>query len=699
MRQIKSKDIFALMKKLLVLLTLSGMFSCFENKAQDTATPTYGYEDLKPTETQKDVEKFVTQFLAAYHYQKFKMDDSLSSKVWDYFISEVDGGKAYFTEADIKSFEKYRYTIDEALLSGDLDAPYEVFNLYRKRFKERHSYIMSILNKPFDFKTDESYETDREKLPWAKNSAELDDVWRKIVKSQALDLKLSGSKDSAIVATLKDRYTNFEKRMAKWRPQDVFQTFMNSFTEMIDPHTNYMAPSTAAQFNIEMAQSLEGIGASLRNEGDYVMIAEVIPGGPLFRSGQANKMDKIIAVAQGDDGKWQDIVGWLTDDAVKLIRGKKETVVRIRILPGDAPVGSQPKEIRLVREKIKLEEAVVKGDVVPFKHNGKDYKIGVLDIPMFYRDFEDARRGGDFQSTTRDAKRFIEDFKSKGIDGIVIDLRNNGGGSLTEAIQLTGLFISRGPVVQRRDNTGAVEVESDTDSDITYNGPLVILQNRFSASASEIFAGAIQDYKRGVVVGEQSFGKGTVQQLLDLDQFFMSGRSASNGRGGVKVGSDSDEKKGQLKLTTEKFYRVTGNSTQRRGVIADIDLPSPFAPEELGESSQPSALPFDQVKSSSFERVNDINDKVLGKLREKYQGRLKSDAELSQLTADLDEYRKIKDITVVSLNEEKRKKERDEAEKRRKSINKLSNTEKDGKDKDIIMTESKRILCDLIVIK
>lgn len=675
---------------------MCGMFSCLENKAQNNnTTPSYGYDDLKPDEIQKDVEKFVTQFLLAYHYQKFKLDDSLSSKIWDYFINDTDASKVYFTESDIKSFEKYRYTIDEALLSGELEGPYAVYNLYRKRFKERHNKIMDLLDKPFDFKVDENYETDREKVAWAKSSTELDEVWRKIIKSQMLDLKLSGSKDSAIVATLKERYNNINKRMAKWRPQDVFQAYLNSFTEMIDPHTNYMAPSTAAQFNIEMAQSLEGIGASLRNEGDYVMIAEIIPGGPLFKSGQAKKNDRIVAVAQGEDGKWQDIVGWLTDDAVKLIRGKKETVVRLKLLSADAPIGTQPKEIRLVREKIKLEEAVVKGEVIPFKHNGRDFKLGILNIPMFYRDFEDARKGGDFQSTTRDAKRYLEDFKSKGVDGVVIDLRNNGGGSLTEAVQLTGLFINKGPVVQRRDNTGALDIESDNNPEIVYNGPLVILQNRFSASASEIFAGAIQDYRRGVIVGEQSFGKGTVQQLLDLDQFFLSPRTASNSKGGAK-GQEEKEKYGQLKLTTEKFYRVTGNSTQRRGVLADIELPTPFDPEEYGESSQKTALPFDHVKSSNFDKVTDINDKVITGLRAKYQARLKSDAELTQLVNDLAEYRKIKDITVISLNEEKRKKEREETEKRRKSINKL---ESDGKEKDIIMTESKRILCDLIVSK
>ncbi|HEY1054073.1 MAG TPA: carboxy terminal-processing peptidase, partial [Emticicia sp.] len=533
--------------------------------------------------------------------------------------------------------------------------------------------------------------------PWATSEAELDDVWRKIVKSQVLDLKLSGSKDSATAATLKDRYKRWESRIAKWRAEDVFQSFMNSFSESIDPHTNYMIPSTAAQFNIEMSQSVEGIGASLKNEGDYVSIAEVIPGGPLFKDGKAVKNDRIVAVAQGDNGAWQDIVGWLTDDAVKLIRGTKGTVVRIRLLPGDAPAGSATKELRLVREKVKLEEAVAKGEVVPFKHNGKDYKLGVIDIPMFYRDFEDARKGGDFQSTTKDVKRFLDQFKAKGVEGVVIDLRNNGGGSLTEAINLTGLFITKGPVVQRRDNNGGIDVESDTDPELVYNGPLVILQNRFSASASEIFAGAIQDYKRGLIVGEKSFGKGTVQQLVDLDQFLLSPRTASTDKkASANVGFEQKEKYGQLKLTTEKFYRVTGNSTQRKGVAADINLPTPFDPEEMGESSQPTALPFDQINTSTYEKTNNITDKVVSKLQEKYNERLNSDPAMKQLVEDLAEYRKTKDITVVSLNEAKRKQERDENEKHRTAVNKLSTGEKDGKDRDLILSESERILCDLI---
>ncbi|NBA86309.1 tail-specific protease [Emticicia sp. CRIBPO] len=686
------------MKKTFLFLFLAFSVSWFENIAQNTQ-PKYGYADLTPNQTEQKVEQFVTQFLSNYHYKKFSIDDSLSSKVWDKFLTDVDGSHAYFTDKEIASFEKYRYTVDEALLTGELGAPFEVFNLYRKKYKKRHDFIKAYLDKPLNFNTNETYEVNRTKAPWAKSEAELDNVWSKIILSQALGMKLSGSTDSAIVSTLKKRYDMYESRVSKWRADDVFQIYMNAFTEVIDPHTSYMIPSTAAQFNIDMSQSLEGIGASLRNEGDYVMIAEVIPGGPLFRSGLASKNDNIVAVAQGDDGEFQDIIGWLTDDAVKLIRGKKGTVVRLKILAGDAPTGSEPKVIRLEREKIKLEEAVATSKVIDFKYDKKDYKLGVIDIPMFYRDFEDARKGGDFQSTTKDVKRFLADYKAKGVDGVVIDLRNNGGGSLTEAITLTGLFISEGPVVQRRTGRGKVDVENDIDKDISYDGPLLILQNRFSASASEIFAGAIQDYKRGLIVGEQSFGKGTVQQLVDLDQFLLAPRTAS--RGEVKkpgVGFEEKERYGQLKLTTEKFYRITGNSTQRKGVVPDINLPSPFSPDEMGESSQPTALPYDEVEKSNFVKVNDISDKLVNKIKAKYESRLKTDEDLKELVSDLDDYKSMKDKNVYSLNYEIRKKEKEETEQKRKSLKKISKSNgKDGKeDEDVLLIESQRILADLI---
>jgi carboxyl-terminal processing protease len=686
-----------------VLITFLGLSSFLA--FSQTETPKYSYDPLKPTASHSKVQAFVTQFLNNYHYRKFVLDDSLSSKIWSSFIDNVDGSKAYFTKAEIEGFEKYRFTIDEAMLSGELNAPFEVFNAYRLKYKNRHAYIKDFLKKPMDFNTNDTYEVNRTASPWANDEKELDKVWDKIILSQALGLKLSGSTDSAIVATLSKRYDMYESRVVKWRSEDIFQTFMNAFTEIIDPHTSYMIPSSAAQFNIEMSQSLEGIGATLRNEGDYVMIVDVVPGGPLFKSGQGSKNDYIVGVAQGDEGEFQDIIGWLTDDAVKLIRGKKGTVVRLKLLPSDAPTGTEPKLLRIVREKIKLEEAVAQGEIIDIKHDKKDYKIGVIDIPMFYRDFEYARQGGDFQSTTKDVKKFLLDFEEKGVDGVLIDLRNNGGGSLTEAINLSGLFIPDGPVVQRRTGRGKVDVESDTDKETVYAGPLMILQNRFSASASEIFAGAIQDYKRGLIVGERSYGKGTVQQLVDLDQFLNSPRQASRSKDnsvastgvGGGVGFEAKERFGQLKLTTEKFYRITGNSTQLKGVEPDLALPSPFNADEMGESSQPTALPYDEVEDAGFVKTNNINEKIINKLDAKFQSRLKSDEALKELVIDLEEYKSQKDKKEYSLNYELRKKEKEETENNRKAVKKINKSSgKNDKEEDLYLTESEKILCDLI---
>lgn len=685
-----------MMKRLLAFLVLAGVFSCFDNQAQ--TSPKYGYDDLDPTPLQTKTERFVTQFLANYHYQKFAINDSLSLRIWNNYLDNVDGGKSYFTADEVEQFAQYKYDLDEAILSGDLKIPFLIFNAYRKKFKGRHDKIMQLLEQPFDYTTQETFTVDRKDVTWAKSEKELDEVWRKVILSQALGMKLNGSNDSTITANLKKRYEMYESRMAKWRSDDIFQAFMNAFTESIDPHTNYMIPSTAAQFNIDMSQSLEGIGATLRNEGEYVTIVEVIPGGPLFKSGEVNKDDRILAVGQGPDEPYQDIIGWLTDDAVKLIRGKKGTTVRLKVLPAGAPVTSAPKEVVLVREKIKLEEAVATSRIVPVKQDRKDFQVGVIDIPMFYRDFEGARSGGDFQSTSKDVKRFLDEFQKKGVDAVVIDLRNNGGGSLTEAISLTGLFIPFGPVVQRRSGKTSVEVEQDVDPTVTYTGPLVVLQNRFSASASEIFAGAIQDYRRGLVVGEQSYGKGTVQQLVDLNQFLSSPRQASRTAGVGSRALEESERYGQLKLTTEKFYRITGQSTQRRGVIPDITFPSPFDSEEMGESAQPFALPYDEIKPANYDRLNTISDKQLQKVQSKFQSRLQSDLELKGLLTDLEEYKVLSQQKEFSLNLEVRKKERDDSEQKRASVKKLAKGRTD-KDVDVYLIEAQRLAIDLVQVK
>ncbi|MGR3810483.1 carboxy terminal-processing peptidase [Jiulongibacter sp. NS-SX5] len=680
------------MKRLIALCSIA--FSAFSVQAQES--PKYSYEDLEPSNTHKRVEQFATQFLSNYHYQKFQVDDSLSSHVFDNLLQDVDRSHSYFTQADIEEFEEYRFSLDDALLTGDLEFPFMVYNKFRKIYKERYEFINEYLSKPFEFDTDATFDMDKLDERWAVSQEELDDEWSKILLSQALNMKLSGSADSSIAKTLKRRYERYETRVAKLRSEDVFQTYMNSFTEAIDPHTSYMIPSTAAQFNIDMSQSLEGIGAQLRNEDDYVMIVDIIPGGPLFKTQQASKDDYILGVAQGDDGEYQDIIGWLTDDAVKLIRGKKGTVVKLLLRAKDAPANSEPREVRIVREKIKLEEAVAEGEVIELEEDGENYKLGVVDIPMFYRDFDGARRGVDFQSTTKDVKKFLEDFNDQGVDGVIIDLRNNGGGSLTEAINLTGLFIPKGPVVQRRTGRGRIDVENDRDPSVTYDGPLLILQNRYSASASEIFAGAIQDYNRGVIVGEQSFGKGTVQQLVNLDQFLLSPKVASRNNPNVN-GIEDRERYGQLKLTTEKFYRITGNSTQRKGVIPDIALPSPWSSTESGESSRPTALPYDEIKSSNFEDQKKISSHMRRALKSNFDSRFAESEDLQTLQKEIEIYKADKDQNEFSLNYDERLKEKEEDEGNRTAIKKLRKT-KTGDDHtdDLYLNEASKILTDLI---
>jgi carboxyl-terminal processing protease len=631
------------------LLAFFGLKSFSHTTESQTVAYTFAPDDLQPTATQKKVESMVTEILGSYHFRKVPLNDSLSSKILDNYIKELDFNKMNFTAQDIEGFDKYRYQLDDQLKAGDLTAAYQIYNVYRKRAKERFAFVTSILNKPMDFKVDETYTPDREKATWLKSSADLDDVWRKAIKSTLLDWKISGKADSLAKKDLTERYKRTEKYFDKTKSEDVFQQFMNSFTESVDPHTTYFIPKTASTFNQEMSQSFEGIGATLRNEGDYVQIVDLIVGGPAYRSKQLNPKDRIVAVAQGDDKPYQDIVGWFTDDAVKLIKGPKSTVVRLKILSSDAPTGTVPKEVRLVREKIKLEEGTAKKEVLNFSRDGKDYKYGLITIPLFYRDFEGAKSGEQgYKSTTADVKRYLTELKAEKVDGVIVDLRNNGGGSLTEAVNLTGLFIPQGPVVQRKQSDGEISAEYDRDPSVTYDGPVSVLVNRFSASASEIFAGAIQDYKRGLIIGEQTYGKGTVQSLIDLERFLKG----------------EPEGVGQLKITMEKFYRITGSSTQHKGVTPDVELPSTFSASEFGESSQPSALPWDMIASTKYTPSNNITQKEVDYLKGKSKGRLTTETDLKKLLTEIENYKKAKEKKSVSLQEDKRRKEIDEQKKK-----------------------------------
>jgi len=693
------------MKKYLITLIPVVLLGWQRGPVQQNAivtTETSLAEDIKPTAAQYKAEELSTRILSNYHYRKTKLNDSLSSAIFDKYIDGIDHGRLYFLASDMTEFEKYRYSFDDFLQKRELDVPFNMYNLFRKRYQERSEYIQTLLKtpKPFDYTVDETLNTDREKVAWAKSNDELNDTWRKYLKSEALDLKLAGKADSSVVKTMSDRYKNRDRGLSRIRTEQVFQMFMNAYAESLDPHTSYMAPTSADRFKQEMSQSVEGIGALLREEDNYIKIVEVIPGGPAFKGKQLKKEDKIIGVAQGDDGKFVDLVGWFVDDAVKLIKGTKGTVVRLQVLSADALSSTPPKEIRLVREKIKLEDSRAKKEIVSVNTGNKDYKIGVIDIPLFYRDFEGAQqKEKEFSSTTRDVQKLITELQAESVDGIVIDLRNNGGGSLTEAVSLTGLFINKGPVVQVKEGQGDIQVETDNDPMVAYNGPMAVMVNRFSASASEIFAAAIQDYKRGIIVGEQTYGKGTVQTLIDLNQW---------------APKETDQL-GQVKLTVAKFYRINGSSTQLKGVMPDLELPSAFKVNEYGEGSQPSALPWDQIASSKYESANNINDKIVGQLRDKYKSRLKSDEELKTLVKTLDEFKKARENKVVSLQEAKRKIERDEAEKKRAALKQLGEDAEDEdedtdpkvateapkevkKKKDIYITETGRMLADLIVL-
>ncbi len=664
-------------------------------------TETSLQEDIKPLPSQYKAEAIATRILSNLHYRKLVLNDSLSSAMFDKYIDGIDHGRLHYLASDIAEFDKYRNSFDDYLQKRELDVPFKMYNVFRKRYQERSEYIQALLKepKPFDYSADESIDTDREKAAWAKTPEELNDTWRKYLKSEALDLKLSGKADTAVISTLKDRYKNRDRALGRIRTEQVFQMFMNSYAESLDPHTSYMAPTSADRFKQEMSQSLEGLGALLREEDNYIKIVEVIPGGPAFKGKQLKKEDKIIGVAQGDEGKIVDIVGWFVDDAVKLIKGPKGTVVRLQVISADALPGNPPKEYRLVREKIKLEEQRAKKEIVSINSGKKDYKIGVIDIPLFYRDFEGAQhKEKEFSSTTRDVQKIITELTAENVDGIVIDLRNNGGGSLTESISLTGLFIGRGPVVQVKESRGDIEVQQDTDPSIAYNGPMAVMVNRFSASASEIFAAAIQDYKRGIIVGEQTYGKGTVQTLTGLNEWDQK----------------ETEQLGQVKLTVAKFYRINGSSTQLKGVMPDLELPTAFKTNEYGEGSQPAALPWDQIPSSRYEVTNNINEKILTQLKDKYSQRLKTDEELKTLVKTLDEFKKARENKVVSLQESKRKIEREEAEKKRAAMKQLGEDAEDDEDedapksneapkevkkkKDIYLNETGRMLVDLIQI-
>lgn len=621
--------------------------STFNDKPVNFPTDTLTI--IEPANHYQIENQLITSILTRYHFKDFEIDDSLSSIIFNRYLDALDNGKNYFLASDIESFNSEKYQLDDKLFKGDIQFYYDVFNVYLKRMNERMSFIDELLNNEFDYSIDENYEYDRDKSGWAQNQAELNELWRKRLKNDALTYKLNGKDWEFIQKTLKKRYKNFSHFLNQYNSEDVFQLAMNSFTQAIDPHTNYLSPVTSDNFKIDMSLSLEGIGARLQTEDDYTKVAEIIPGGPAAKSGLLKADDKIVGVAQGEDGEFEDIIGWRITDAVKLIRGAKGTLVRLQIIKAGSDLNSKPIEISLIREKVKLEDQAAKGSVLEIMNNDKPFRVGVIDIPNFYNDFEGQRNGdGSFKSTTKDVRRILDSLKTENVDGIIIDLREDGGGSLQEAIELTGLFIKDGPVVQVKNSNGNIDIAKDPDPSIVYDGPLAVLVNRFSASASEIFSGAIQDYGRGLIIGEQTFGKGTVQNLIDLN----------------RLSSQRNLNLGQVKLTIAKYYRVNGGSTQNLGVVPDISFPSMIDPKDFGESSEPNALPWDEIKSADYNKFSDIT-KYLPELEKKHLQRIATDKNFQNLIEDISIYKENKKKTSISLNEEIRKQEKQKDEQRK----------------------------------
>src|SRR6185437_5013081 len=631
------KDMF---KKLYLLLVLGAALACNATPAKPIKVP--GSNDLQPDEKQSLVCKTVAELISNYNYKKVPLNDSISAVIYDRYIKLLDESHNYLLASDIADFNKYKTALDDDVKSGNLNDVFYIFNVYQKRYIEHMKYSIAQLDKDFDFSKDETFTYDREKLPWVASQAEMDNLWALRVKYDLLNLKLANSDLAKDKETLKKRYENLLTQANKLNNQDVFQAFMDAFTEAIDPHTNYFTPSNAANFNIDMSRQLEGIGAGLNIENAYIIIKSIVPGGPADKSKQIGVDDRIVGVAQGKEGEFQNIVGWRIENAIALISGTKGTVVRLEILPKGSSVGSKPKVVEMVREKIILKDESAKKEIRTYNNNRKTIKIGVISVPAFYIDFNDYKSGNpNYKSTTHDVKLLIDSLRQQGVDGIVMDMRQNGGGSLMEAIELTGLFIKTGPVVQVRNADNQVEVDKDEDPSVAYSGPLAVLVDRFSASATEIFSGAIQDYGRGLIIGTQTYGKGSVQNAIDLDRQIPTLRdklAALIGKGNKTVSTGSQSIFGQLNLTIAKFYRITGNSTQHKGVMPDIQFPSVIPMDKYGEDTEPSAMPFDVIARTDYSKVGELSP-VIPQLKKLHDQRMATSASYKYLLDDIADYK------------------------------------------------------------
>ncbi|MET1055935.1 MAG: carboxy terminal-processing peptidase [Pedobacter sp.] len=708
-----------MLKRILLVTFTAAILAC--QAAPKPQRLVEGIPNIKPDEQQSLVCKEIVALIENYNYKKITLNDSISSLILDKYVKALDPYRSYFLASDIKDFEQFRTTLDDQFRAGDLSAPFYIFNVYSKRYNETLDYAIAHIKDKYDFNQNDTYVFDREKMPWVASTTELNDIWKKRVKYELINLSIAGTADTKNVETLTKRYQNLKSQSSKLNNQDVFQTIMDAFTETIDPHTNYFNPTNAQQFNEEMARSFEGIGARLKLENDVLKIDEVIPGGPAFKSKLLNAGDRIIGVAQAT-GDFEDIIGWRIESSVAKIKGPKGTKVRLKIIPVGHEMSSKPVIIELMRDKIVMEDQSAKKEVKTIQSNGKPYKIGIITVPGFYADFKAANAGDpNYKSTTRDVRLLIDTLKNRDkVDAIVMDLRANGGGSLVEAIDLTGLFIDRGPVVQVKDLKGNVEVSEDEHPGVAWDGPFGVMVDRLSASASEIFSGAIQDYGRGIIVGTQTYGKGTVQSSIDLNKLVNPSilqrlaalvQKGPNSSGlAIKGGKDSTPQLGQINLTMAKFYRVNGSSTQHKGVMPDIVLPSFYPMDKIGEDTETSALPWDEVQRSNFVAVADLTS-LKPELVKRHNERMEKSLDYKGLIQDIEDMKKRDTETSVTLNENKLKAERDSLEaKSLEKINKLRASrglpavkkgDKIKKDEtfDFVEDEAMHVMADYIQLK
>ncbi|WP_165392242.1 carboxy terminal-processing peptidase [Pseudomonas tructae] len=621
------------MKHLLPSTTLALLIGLGSLPLAGNVMAANSWDKLQPDRDEVVASLNVVELLKRHHYSKPPLNDARSVIIYDSYLKLLDPARSYFLASDIAEFDKWKTQFDDFLKSGNLDPGFTIYKRYLDRVKSRLDFALAELGKGvdnFDFTTQETLLIDRKDAPWMKNQAELDDLWRKRVKDEVLRLKIAGKEPKAIQELLTKRYKNQLTRLDQTRAEDIFQAYINTFAQSYDPHTNYLSPDNAENFDINMSLSLEGIGAVLQSDNDQVKIVRLVPAGPAAKTKLVAPADKIIGVAQGNK-EMVDVIGWRLDEVVKLIRGPKGSVVRLEIIPAsNAPNDQTTKIVPITREAVKLEEQAAKKSVLKLKQDGRDYKLGIIEIPAFYLDFKAFRAGDpEYKSTTRDVKKLLTELQKEKVDGVVIDLRNNGGGSLQEATELTSLFIDKGPTVLVRNSDGRVDVLEDENSGAFYKGPLALVVNRLSASASEIFAGAMQDYHRALILGGQTFGKGTVQTIQPLNH-------------------------GELKLTLAKFYRVSGQSTQHQGVLPDIDYPSIIDTKEIGESALPEAMPWDTIRPAIRPAVDPFKP-FLAQLKARHDTRTAKDPEFVYIRDRLALTQKLMNEKTVSLNEAARR--------------------------------------------